>query len=314
MRWLAATWSCACSCMWLGCIELPDFPDASILEGPRVLAVIAEPPEITPGDDVSLSVLVAGAEQVEVEYEICGALDSVFGGSQYGEQDEDDCSGQTALLRGSGPTWVIPGAALAPLWANRELVGTILGRALPASTLEQIRSTVGIPLLVEARVIADGQTLRAVKRVLLSENPTPHTNPPPPQLRVDDNAIEADPEASHSCLRADRAPIMVRPQASVRLVPATSAPDDTEGWVERYRVLNSRGELEERTERAFYSWFATAGSFERNITRAPLRNQVWTAPSKLGEHRLWVVIRDGHGGSSACGFDVIVQPSAMDTP
>ena len=34
--------------------------------------------------------------------------------------------------------------------------------------------------------------------------------------------------------------------------------------------------------------------------------QMWTAPAEPGPQAIWVVVRDGHGGSSACRLDVEV--------
>ena len=94
-------------------------------------------------------------------------------------------------------------------------------------------------------------------------------------------------------------------RARARLAP--SVQDGAEDWLESYRVLDARGELQERAERAFYSWYATGGDFDRQVTRSPLRNQLWTAPREPGANRLWLVVRDGHGGTSACGMDVTVD-------
>ena len=308
---------CMATLLCAGCIELPSFPHASIVDGPRVLAIVAEPPEITPGRDVTLSVLVADAEQVEVEYDVCGLIDSAFGGgAQYGEQNADDCTGQTALLHGSGPTWTIAGDATAPLAENRELLQAVLGRALPTGTLDRVFEQVGIPVIVQATVHADGQTIRAVKRVLLSENPTPNLNPPPPALGVHeamsdvDRHLEADPSQPWSCRTENGEALSVSVREKLTLTPLVDEQTNEEDWVEQYNVLNARGQLERRTERAYYSWFATAGRFARDVTRAPLRNQVWTAPDTAGEQRLWVVVRDGHGGASACGLAVTVRDAA----
>lgn len=292
----------AIACLLLcGCIELDEFPNESIVTGPRVLAVVIEPPEVTPGASLSVSTLVVGAEDVSIEYRICGAFDGPFGGAQFGDRDDESCSDQT-LLRGSGPTWTIPAELLAAFWANADLAEAVLGGTLSSETIEIIRTSVGIPLQIEISVRADGKTLRAVKRVLLSENPEPHANPPPPAFDFGKHPVNADPDAAWSC-SADE-PLTVKPAQRIELAP--SVVDGEETWIEPYRVINAKGEVQERTERAFYAWFATAGKFESHSTRAPLRNDIWTAPQKPGPNRLWLVVRDGHGGASACGVDIRV--------
>jgi len=284
------------------CINLDDFPSESSITAPRVLTVVTDPPEVTPGSALSVSALVVDADDVEIEYRICGTFDGPFGGAQFGERDDEDC-GDRALIRGSGPTWTVPAEALQAFWDNADLAETILGGTLSAETIDAIRNSVGVPLLIEITVQADGRELRATKRVLLSENPTPHTNPPPPQFEFGGREVKADPNEPWTC--AAVRPLIAKPGAKIELAPAVT--DGTEAWVEPYRVINARGEVEERTERAFYSWFATGGNFESHLTRAPLRNQVWTAPEKSGRFSLWLVVRDGHGGASACGFDVRVD-------
>lgn len=291
----------ASSLLLCGCIALEDFPSESIVTGPRVLAVVVDPPEVTPGSALSVSALVVDAKEVEIEYRICGTFDGPFGGAQFGERDEEAC-GDGALLRGTGPTWTLPPEVLQTFWDNVDLAGTILGGALSAETIETIRTEVGVPLLIDIAIHADGRELRATKRVLLSENPSPHANPPPPQLKYGRREVRANPDVAWTC-ESDE-PLTAKPGAKIEIAPATMDGDET--WVESYRVINARGEVEDRTERAFYSWFATGGDFESHLTRAPLRNQVWTAPRKAGKNRLWLVVRDGHGGESACGFDVRV--------
>jgi hypothetical protein len=304
-----------------GCLDLPDFPSSSLVEGPRVLAIVAEPPEITPGAALTVHVLVAESEAFEVEFEICGgALDSAFGGSmQFGEQDEDDCSGERGSFvagraesdearRAGGAavaSWTLPAAAIAPVFASGAISEQVLGDALPARTRELIRSSVGIPVLVQATVITEGRRLRAVKRVLLSENAAPHRNPPAPGLAFGRTEVRAAEDNPWSCASEDGSTLRVPAGGELELAPTVE--NGEEDWLEPYRVLDARGEVQERRERAFYSWYATGGDFDRQVTRSPLRNQLWTAPREAGPHRLWLVVRDGHGGASACGMDVTVD-------
>ena len=284
------------------CIELAEFPEESIVTGPRILAVVTDPPEVTPGAGLSISVLVAEAEEVEATYSLCGAFDGPFGGMQFGEMDDEDCS-DDALLSGDGMNWALPREVIDAFWANRELAETILGGTLSPETIETVLTAVGVPLLIDVTVRADGQTLRAVKRVLLSQSTDPHSNPPPPSFTLGEIAVRTDPDEPWNCVSDE--PLVVQRGRDVEIAPTTQ--DGEEDWVEQYEIINARGEVEERTERAFYSWFATAGDFDRHVTKSPLRNQIWTAPNEAGTYRLCLVVRDGHGGSSACGIDVRVR-------
>ena len=303
---LVAVWRCSfCLCLLLGgCLGLRDFPSEAIVDSPRVLAVVVDPPEVTPGASVAVTPLVAHASEVEVEYRVCGTFDGPVGGAaQFGEMDQEDC-GEGALLRGSGPTWNVQAELIEALWRSPELSQTILGGTLPPEAVDIVRTSVGLPVLVELTIQADGEELRAVKRVLMSENPAPHKNPPPPHFKFGGIEVKGDPELPWTCTAAE--PLRVTAGADVEIVPATE--DGREPWLERYRVIDAFGKTEERSERAYYSWFASAGHFESHSTRSPLRNQVWTAPNEGGRPaQLWLVVRDGHGGTSACRWDVDVE-------
>ena len=120
---------------------------------PRVLALIADPPGINPGQPVTLSLLVAHADEVSVSWRACGAFDSfVGGGSQYGEEDDDGCGQGNAVELGTQPTAVLPGALTQNLFDNLELAAVILGAQLPPDTVRNIREQVGLPFLIEAHV------------------------------------------------------------------------------------------------------------------------------------------------------------------
>mgnify|MGYP000078389882 CR=1 FL=1 len=47
------------------------------------------------------------------------------------------------------------------------------------------------------------------------------------------------------------------------------------------------------------------GSFDPEITLAPERATVWTTPRDAGVYPLWVVVRDGHLGTSGCRVGVV---------
>ena len=301
------------------CIDVPDFADPSLIDRPRVLAVIADPPEVNPGDPVQLSILVAGAERYEVSWRACGAFDSFFGGgSQYGdEQGDEGCGGGFALELGDGERAVLPGEATQTLFDNLDLAAEILGAALPEGTIDRIREDVGLPFTVEATVRADGRMIRAVKRVLISARAEPHGNPPPPAFTLDDievSALAQQPGEAPTfvCEREDGGEIRLDADSDVELAPIVRSDDGVEPWLESYQVIDVRGELRSRTETAFYSWFSTGGSLTEGVTKSPLRNEIWRTPVQRGCHSLWLVIRDGHGGSSACAVRVAVSSARCD--
>jgi hypothetical protein len=117
-----------------------------------------------------------------------------------------------------------------------------------------------------------------------------------------------------TCASDDGEPVTAAPGARIELAPfAAAEPDsdaglrDEEPWLETYDILNARGELKERKERAFYAWYTTGGSLAAGSTKSPLRNNVWRTPLEPGDYPLWLIVRDGHGGTSACELTVAIE-------
>ena len=294
--------------------------------------------------------LVARAHRTSVvSWRACGAFDGLFGeGSQWGEGGDDEgCGGGAfALELGEGETVMLPGAATQALFDNLELAERVLGGALPPDTIDHIRDSVGLPFMIEATVRAGDKLIRAVKRVLISERAVPHHNPPPPAFMLGDLEIVAvgdrdsgpddkdggpdrDPEsdageegASDAAVDASRPPFACRARdgtaprlaadSRVELAPILPEGAEAEPWLERYQVIDMRGALQARDEIAFYSWFATAGELREGVTKSPLRNEIWRTPRRSGCYTLWLVVRDGHGGTSACGVDVAIGDALCD--
>jgi hypothetical protein len=222
------------------------------------------------------------------------------------EADDEGCSGRESLDLGKGLHADLPGALTAPLFEDLELASVVLGVDLPADLVEKVRTRVGLPFVIEASVRADGEELRAIKRLLLSERETTHQNPPAPSFRFDDTTIVTRDAASFTCATREGRPAFAKAGAEIALVPIVEDDADEEPWLEDFEVIDSRGEIVERKERAFYSWFATAGDFSEDVTKSPLRDNRWRAPEDAGCHSMWLVVRDGHGGESACELEVAV--------
>ena len=62
------------------------------------------------------------------------------------------------------------------------------------------------------------------------------------------------------------------------------------------------------------SWYATAGSFEHDVTgRSESESETstsntWTPPDGPGPVHLWVVLHDSRGGTDFAGYDFDVTP------
>jgi hypothetical protein len=260
--------------------------------------------------------LIAGADEdeVDISWRACGSFDSggTFGGGmQYGEREPDEgCGGGGfAVPLGEASSAVLPGELTRALFDNLELAAVILGTTLPENALDRIRRDVGIPFLIEADVRAGEKRIRTVKRVLVRETEASrpaHQNPPPPRFLLGEIEI-AGARESFSCSALDGVTPRVPRASDVEVQPILEEGEEEEAWLEPYQVLDAQGELQDRSERAYYSWFADGGRLDQQLTRAPLRNEVWTTPDAPGMHTLWSIVRDGRGGTSACGLQVIVE-------
>lgn len=279
----------------------------TIITGPRVVEVIAEPPEVRPGETSTLSALLAGTQgAARYRWSVCPVTDLGAIGSGASASLSDCFRDGAALLplsTGETAGFVLPEAILGQV---SEAVARS-GAALPENVVETYLREVGIAVSVLVEVEVDGRTLRALKRVVVSRNPTPNRNPPPPRVRVGGRWVSVPAGAADRarCVPEDGQALVFAPARGIFLTP-----DPDESWTEGYTVLTATGTFERREEQAFYSWYATGGSLG-GLTRAPLRDNTWVLPETAAASRdqsLWVIVRDGHGGASGCRVDLRVEP------
>ena len=118
-----------------------------------------------------------------------------------------------------------------------------------------------------------------------------------------------DPDAPrNACLQASlEGPLRLMLRRFTRLsgeeqagATLTLSPEPDEDWLETFPALDLEGQVITGREDAYYSWFSTAGDFGFETTRPPGRDTEWTAPMEPGEVPFWLVVRDGHLGTSAC--------------
>jgi len=303
-----------------GCIEGPNFDPAEIVKTPRILAIVADHPDAPPGQDVRLRALVVDPEgrPLDLQWTACANAELLTGGdgisgAQYGMQRSDiGCDagnpGVIPLAR-EGDVGVLPGALTMLAFSELDRLGAVFGPDLPPDLLERLANDVGLPFTVQVTVRTGGAVIvRGFKRVLL-RNGDPHgTNPPEPRFRIDERWYTTNTSAGAApfeCVPEDGGAreVTAAHDAHVRLHPD---PDDAR-WAETYTVLDPQGGLLVHQESAYYSWFATAGRFAAEVTQTPTRDNEWVAPTAPGMHSLWLVVRDGHGGNTACRTHVIVE-------
>jgi hypothetical protein len=130
------------------------------------------------------------------------------------------------------------------------------------------------------------------KRVPVSLSPTPNHNPTITGWRVD-----GEPWSE------GEGPLPVRSGATLSIEPILSADS-----LEAYTYENTAGEVEDREEEPFFTWFTEAGDFDQALSLYPEVAVEWTAPEALDTEALIVAVaRDRRGGMAWRTLQVVVQ-------
>lgn len=277
----------------LGCVPDPD-DRPSVIDSTRILAIIAEPPEAEPGDEVTFRVVVASpdgpVEDPSAYWSFCTTKKSIaennavdaacwdekyspFGGpsvevvaaipedacSRYGPEASDDSE------RPNDPD--ASGGFYQPVRVSIP--------ELAAFGFERLtcRLPNAPPDVVEA--------FEAAHR--------PNANPSIRELRIEDASGEPVERASGT--------------VSIR-VEIDSA--SRESFLRYDQQTVSLIELEE-TLRA--SFFTNAGSLELDVldVEGDTIDLGWTLPDTAGEATLWVVLRDSRGGAAAAHASLTID-------
>lgn len=301
----------------LACV--PDIDDdTSLVSGPRLLAIAADPPEAGEGEPVSLRALLASPADANdpVAYFICRArkplseLGPVAPSCLDGSADAREWIGS-----GESATAAIERGACSTFGPRRPSAepGQPAGRAadpdatggfyqpvlaeLPGqlAVLGGVRLDCGLPTASREQVIEYNQRHR------INQNP-----------RID--RLEALRGETWIELVAGGPPLRVGAgeRLELRVHWAECAGEERCTGAETYVMYDSEAEaLVERNEVLLASWYASSGEFEAARTEAaggPFRaDNAWSAPIEGGPVRLWVVLRDGRGGVGYAAYPLEVE-------
>lgn len=264
--------------------------DPARITGPAVLAVRSDPPEVAPGEAVTLRALVVDAS---------GPADGATVAWAFCRRPRDpatDAAVSPDCLEAAAP-WIAPIATAA---AARAVTATVPPDACALFGSQPPPPPPGEP----PRRPAD-------------PDPTGGWYQP---VRVATGGVVAFGRIRLRCPLA-AAPVDVSRAFEERSVPNRNptlesppparAPDPGEtldlraawdpGDAEPYVVYDpERVALARRVEEPRAWWFATGGTFARHRTaadaRGPFTENAWTAPDRPGPVHIWVVLRDGRGG------------------
>jgi hypothetical protein len=302
-----------------GCDDPPLLPRSRVVS-PRVLAIIAEPPEARPGQTVNLRVVAGGTTAPPTfRWYVCArpeATTTFTAQSSFGVAEPNagcfpgNAAGLPVFALGQGEAIAFP--VPADLLQQIDALARVYGGNLSPESLRRIAQTSGLTMTLGVEMITDTVTVRAIKRVVVVDRERVNTNPPPPTFALHPPGdagvgpvIRMVPAAGDS-LRCEPDPpqeVVVRRRGELVVAPSP----DEDPWLEAYDSYDATGGITPLRETAFYAFFATAGDFAEERSRPPLRDTTWTAPNTAGTVTHWVAVRDGRGGMSICSYAVRVE-------
>lgn len=273
----------------------------SLVTGPRILAVRAEPAESLPLGSVSYRALVVTPEgDVDggvFEWAFCASPKPLTENNSVSAS----CLGEAVRpIEGAGLSVVTttPGDACA-LFGPDTPPGDFRPRD-PDDTggfYQPIRfSALGRTAFGLGRITCNLPNAPLDVAVELAARYVPNRNPKALPLRA---TLDGE-NIALSALPAGRA---------VRFELEWS-PEDTERFV---AFDPKRQTLVLRREAMRVSWYATAGTFESDVTgraeedEGTVASNVWTAPDEPGKVFLWIVLRDSRGGIDFARYDLGVE-------
>ncbi|MDP3275517.1 MAG: hypothetical protein Q8Q09_10005 [Deltaproteobacteria bacterium] len=290
----------------------PPFEQPALVISPRVIALIASRPTVAPGDSVTMTAALGDAMGVSTQgtlrWSLCARPEVSSSGlplSSFGAFEPDiGCNTRGTVqvaqsVTAERATFTIPPEIL----QDEPVLLAAFGDQVSAETRRALAQSAGITLIASLTWTVNSQEFIAFKRVLV--HPTEqNTNPPTPWVTLGGRAFRSIArEGVQRCEPTDgNGPHVVAPMTHVVITP-----DTDEAWVEPFERIDASGQRVTEYEAAFRNWFSTAGAWDFGRARAPDLAPTWVAPRTPGTSTLWLVLRDGHGGTSACIFTVLVR-------
>lgn len=282
---------------------------------PRVVALVADRPEVVPGDDVTLHALAYDplGRPLRYEWSICISAARILANADIpvSVPGNDRCEEPSAA---EGASATVAAERIEQIVAELESIPDAAG--FGGTVLGHIIDTAGLAFEVAVEITTEDGTFlaRATKLVAITRRTAgPTTNPPPIAFRIgEDTWVEpvGDDPGSFECVVTGGGRPRLVVDEEVDLLPGVGdercvTDECMEDWLESFPIYGFDGSLSTGVENAYYSWLVTSGELSRDTTRPPNRRARYT-PDTVGTQRLWFVVRDGHLGQRACQIDVDV--------
>ena len=287
----------------------------------RILGVRLSPPSAVAGESVVADALVITPEGQEATLTWYACLAPISTGSYFSQSiDRSGCkSGEsehgTLLGQGESASFTVPQDFMDQVYLTLEEAGFEESEGEMSTAVQSLLAVAGWYLQVTLIVESDtGERIEAQKRLVVTLLPDQNENPAPPTL-VMESVEEGAPPApliksgasndSGGCLSED-SPLLTFEEGTLRISPV-NLPDPAP----TYPVIDFEGGLVEREETLFYSWFSSAKGLSSPVSQSPDQHPVALDLSQIESSMLveregrptlplWVVVRDGRGGTSWC--------------
>lgn len=322
--------------LWVLPACLEELPDPSRIDSLRILAIVAEPPEAAPGEVVRLNALVVDPENRPLNYQWFACLvpergTGFFGGSQqgltsggkgYSIDDPGDC--EQAVAQNSPWSWSLGSAETAEITIPDDFLsdtnvkkayGIPEDAAMDPLALAGLLTIAGVNLTVVLKVVADDESLVGFKRINVSLSDQKNENPNNIafDVRKSGTDISQIPK-SGTAVEAGECRIDTAPIGSGKWrITALNVPDPQTSYavVVGGTTADELITLQTRDEVYFYSFFSPLGKFTQDVVKssgsAASEWSVSVAEPTVVE--LWVVVRDGRGGTAHCHSSLEVLPT-----
>ena len=292
-----------CALAALSACAEPDFPEYNELEGFRVLALRATPPDLVPGDSTMLDALLYDeGRSVTRRWSLC-------------PWPSDPSSGYPCLVDQAlwDDAWATAGLEAAPALTLGEEGGTLLALVDDRAGLQRVCRELLVRLgeaatlppdcdgtwnwTIRLAASTDDDAVDAILElpVLLQRAPERNQNPVIDGLTAGNVRFDASDPAR------DQVPLERDSKVPLRLL---IAPDQSETYTPPRAVGESTSNLLPRSEALLFTWFVAAGetSRMRSTFREGLESlrkaseNSWHTP-KSGRGADWIiVVRDNRGG------------------
>ena len=250
-----------------------DFDPRSLLNGPRVLGIVADPPEIRVGMPVRLTAIEYNPESITRKWSVC--LVSLGSVADFQCLDDSlsftlDDDAQTVDIMVDPALLAAYAAENADLGASADCGRECIGRD------GQMRTFFDAQVTLETSW-ADGSTMTTVKKV---------------RVRLDEEALNTNPGVSNLQVNDAQDPGPVEAGSEVLLtvdvdLSSLESYTDTDGRV--------------RDEEATLTWYSSVGKFDLPVTFGTDHDTTLSIPKTLEDMQevdIFVVIRDGRGGTA----------------